>query len=68
MVFSIKPLSSDGVGGEYWAGTPDGSRPGIFYVNLHKPEYKYVETLTLLNHFMYVRMKFCGFLTKNMST
>ncbi|XP_060588530.1 uncharacterized protein LOC132743946 [Ruditapes philippinarum] len=35
----VRASASDGVGGEYWTGTADGSRPGIFYANVHKPEY-----------------------------
>ncbi|XP_052214630.1 uncharacterized protein LOC127833430 isoform X7 [Dreissena polymorpha] len=34
----VRATVSDGVGGEYWTGSEDGSRPGIFYVNLHRPE------------------------------
>lgn len=35
----VRASPSDGIGGEYWVGSADGSRPGIFYCNLHKPEY-----------------------------
>ncbi|XP_046350526.1 uncharacterized protein LOC124131352 isoform X1 [Haliotis rufescens] len=31
------PMPNDGVGGEYLAGTADGARPGIFYINLFHP-------------------------------
>lgn len=42
LIFRIRPSALDGVGGEYWPGTTDGSKPGVFYVNLHSPEYKCV--------------------------
>ena len=32
----------DGPGGQYMSGSPDGSRPGKFQVNVIRPEDKYV--------------------------
>lgn len=32
----------DGPGGTYSFGSPDGSRPGIFYANVKRPEDKLV--------------------------
>ena len=40
--YRVRPSATDGVGGEYFTGTADGSRPGVFYVNLHDPTYKCV--------------------------
>ncbi|ESP00689.1 hypothetical protein LOTGIDRAFT_157979 [Lottia gigantea] len=37
---SIQRMPYDGAGGEYLSGTADGSRPGVFYVNLRRPEQK----------------------------
>ncbi|XP_076443706.1 uncharacterized protein LOC143282098 [Babylonia areolata] len=33
----VKPLPFDGPFGMYSGGSADGSRPGVFYVNLHRP-------------------------------
>ncbi|KAK6179310.1 hypothetical protein SNE40_011700 [Patella caerulea] len=35
---AIQMMPYDGAGGEYLSGTADGSRPGVFYVNLRRPE------------------------------
>ncbi|XP_041368078.1 uncharacterized protein LOC121382616 [Gigantopelta aegis] len=34
----VERMPFNGPGGEYLAGTADGSRPGVFYVNLQHPE------------------------------
>ncbi|KAH3823580.1 uncharacterized protein LOC127831342 [Dreissena polymorpha] len=34
----VRGYPTDGAGGEYKAGSADGSKPGIFYVNLFRPE------------------------------
>ncbi|KAK3096278.1 hypothetical protein FSP39_025229, partial [Pinctada imbricata] len=34
----VAPTSTDGTGGLYIAGPADGSRPGIFYLNLFRPK------------------------------
>nr|XP_034328357.1 uncharacterized protein LOC105326099 [Crassostrea gigas] len=33
----VEPNPIDGVSGQYIAGPPDGSRPGVFQVNVHRP-------------------------------
>ena len=34
----VEPMPNDGAGGQYLAGSPDGSRPGLFQVNLMHPD------------------------------
>ncbi|XP_052783581.1 uncharacterized protein LOC128219700 isoform X1 [Mya arenaria] len=34
----VRGSSTDGTNGEYWVGTPDGSRPGYFMINLFSLE------------------------------
>ncbi|KAJ8310412.1 hypothetical protein KUTeg_012277 [Tegillarca granosa] len=34
----VQPMATDGFGGTYKAGPPDGSRPGIFFLNLFHTE------------------------------
>ncbi|KAL3846419.1 hypothetical protein ACJMK2_017412 [Sinanodonta woodiana] len=34
----VKNTPQDGIGGEYKHGSEDGARPGIFYVNIRRPE------------------------------
>jgi hypothetical protein len=37
VMFSVEPTPTDGIMGYYIAGLPDGSRPGVFKVNVHRP-------------------------------
>ena len=37
VIFSVEPTPTDGIGGYYIAGPPDGSRPGVFKANVHRP-------------------------------
>ena len=48
----MKELPYDGPGGMYSAGSPDGSRPGVFYANVRRPADKYVAytILRILNN------------------
>ena len=36
-LFRITPLPFDGPQGMYMSGNKDGTRPGTFYVNTHRP-------------------------------
>ena len=35
--FRIEKMPYDGPGGQYIAGSPDGSRPGVFQANVIRP-------------------------------
>ena len=41
-IFRVKPTATDGIGGSYMPGSPDGSRPAIFYVNTFHPDERYI--------------------------
>lgn len=37
MYYRIEKMANDGPSGIYKNGAPDGSRPGVFYANVHNP-------------------------------
>ena len=38
--FRVQKMPYDGPGGQYMSGSPDGSRPGVFQVNVIRPQDK----------------------------
>lgn len=47
----VEPNPIDGVSGQYIAGPPDGSRPGVFQVNVHRPNKSVkIDFMALLIH------------------
>ncbi|ESP00691.1 hypothetical protein LOTGIDRAFT_157981 [Lottia gigantea] len=44
----VEPEKYDGPAGQYFIGTEDGSRPGIFQVNLLRPNETYVRFFTII--------------------
>lgn len=48
LIYSVEPNPIDGIGGQYLAGPPDGSRPGVFQVNVHHPNKSYVFLMLML--------------------
>ena len=50
----MKERPYDGPRGMYSAGSPDGSRPGVFYANVRRPADKYVAftILRIWNNFV----------------
>ncbi|XP_056004539.1 uncharacterized protein LOC125659545 isoform X2 [Ostrea edulis] len=48
---NVEPSPTDGVGGRYIPGPSDGSRPGIFQVNVHRPNQSVtIDFMALLIH------------------
>ena len=38
----VWPAPTDGIRGSYSSGSEDGSRPGVFYINVRRSKDKYV--------------------------
>lgn len=48
---NVEPNPNDGVSGQYIPGPPDGSRPGVFQVNVHRPNQSVkIDFMALLIH------------------